>query len=42
MAQINLFTKQKQTDIEQICGCQVGDSGGWIRSLGLADENYGI
>ena len=42
---MNLFTKQKQTHRhrEQTCGSQGGRGmGGWIGSLGLADENYYI
>ena len=37
-----IYETETDRHIEQICGCQVGDSGGWIRSLGLADENFYI
>ena len=43
MAQMNLFTKQKQTHRhrDQTCGCQGGEweREGWTGSLGLVDTN---
>ena len=50
MAQMNLFTEEKQTHREETCGCQGGrgheeggsrEEGG-IGSLGLVDTNYYI
>ena len=46
MAQMNLSTKHKQTDVyrEQTCGCQGGEGEGEGKtgSLGLVDADYYI
>ena len=42
MTQMNLSTKQKQTQREQTCGYQEGVGEGWSGSLELADANYFI
>ena len=39
MTQMNLFTKQKQTHIENTLVVVKGE-GKWVQSLGLANANY--
>ena len=42
MAQVNLSTEKKLTDLESRFGVAEGDGMGWTESLWLIDENYCI